>query len=54
MKQIYENTQMEVLPFTQEDIIVASIGPEEPDQGLINGGTGSGGTVDFKEMFPNL
>lgn len=65
MKLKYGIPKMDVVPFAAEDIIVASMvdptvpstnptDPTDPTGGLTNGGTGTGDSADFKDMFPGL
>lgn len=59
MKLQYGVPKMDVVPFTAEDIIVTSMidptvpstAPTEPS-GLTNGGTGTGGSASYGDMFP--
>lgn len=62
MKLKYGIAKMEIVPFAAEDVIAASLmdptipstEATEPTSGLTNGGTGSGGSADFSDMFPGL
>ena len=68
MKMKYGIPKMDVVPFAAEDIIAASMieptvpGTDptdptivtDPSSGLTNGGTGSGDSADFTDMFPGL
>lgn len=48
MKMKYENTEMEIVKFSAEDVIATS---GATDGGLINGGAGAGDDYDFETML---
>lgn len=48
MKHLYQDAEMEVVVFETEDVISTSNG------GLNNGGSGSGDSSDFGDLFPGL
>lgn len=47
MKHLYQEAEIEVVAFEAEDVICTS-------GGLVNGGTGSGDSADFDDLFPGL
>lgn len=49
MKMHYESPEMEISRFATEDVITTST-----TGGLTNGGTGTGGSTSFGDLFPEL
>lgn len=45
---LYELPEIKLLNYDDTDIITSS----SSEEGMFNGGEGSGGTVDFGQLFP--